>query len=174
MFERIRRWLIWSWWELLLVVIAILMVCWFATGALARYVSMTVTDDGVVVSEKEPFTEMQDYWNGGRYYASSPRRLCHITVSGDAEAALRLPILPPQRVEVDAFSVENPDDILLLSLENADPHPVDYTRKGRTLTITPDFSTGDHQFIRVRAYWYNLDGKQEMHYVFMLSRSAAQ
>ena len=169
MLARIQRWLRWKWWELLLIVLAVLTAYWLISGAAVKYVSMTVTESGTVVSEEKPWVEMQDYYSGGRYLLYPASSLCQVTVTGDAEVTLRLPLLPPHALEVCAYTLSSPDEILskpdILSAAQA----VDYTRSGRDLTVRPDFTDGAHQFVQVRAFWYGF-GSREVHYVFLLTQ----
>ncbi len=165
--DKFKKWLRWAWWEVLLVVFAILMLHWFLISL--DIVSMTVTQDGQVISQVKPTIRNNDYWEGGSYLSGPATRLPEVVCSDDVTVELKYGFLTPARCKVELFTVYDIDEPMFNPAARSEFYEVGSTYQSGKLRFNMDADTAEHQVAVATATWYGILGKREVQYIFHLS-----
>ena len=147
--DKFKKWLRWAWWEVLLVVFAILMLHWFLISL--DIVSMTVTQDGQVISQVKPTIRNNDYWEGG------------------SSVELKYGFLTPTWGKVELFTVYDINEPMFNPAARSEFYEIDSTYRPGKLRFDMDADTAEHQVAVATAVWYGILGKREVQYIFHLS-----
>ena len=165
--EKFKKWLRWAWWEVLLVVFALLIVHWFLISL--DIVSMTVTQDGEVISQVKPTVRNNDYWEGGSYLAGPATRLPEVVCSDDVTVELKYGFLAPVWGKVELFTVYDIDQPMFNPAARSESYAIESTYRSGKLRFDMDADAAEHQVAVATAAWYGILGKREVQYVFHLS-----
>ena len=165
---RIRRWLVWKWWELLIVVLILLVAYWITVGITYKHVSMTTSVDGVTVSQRTPKPLLQDYWSSGGYLGGAASLLPKVKVSGDADVSMDFGLMFPHFVEVKTCEVYNINGTLAEEGVTSEFREVDQDYLFGNLDFP--VAAGEHpQVVEITARWITIGGIFKVTYVFLLT-----
>lgn len=165
---RIRRWLVWKWWELLIIVLILLVAYWITVGITYKYVSMTTSVDGVTVSQRTPKPLLQDYWSSGGYLGGAATLLPKVTADGDAEVNLDFGLFFPHFVKVQACEVYDMNNTLAEEGVTSEFRKLDRDYLFGDLSF-PVAKSEHPQVVEITARWITFGGIFKITYVFLLS-----